>query len=388
MRFLTAGESHGEALCGILEGVPAGLKLSEEKINAELERRRSGYGRGARMKIESDTAHFIAGVRGGVTTGAPIAFLIENKDFENWTDVMTPFEKASDRRAVSKVRPGHSDFVGCIKYGFSDARNVIERASARETAARVVIGAVCKQLLEELDVEIGSHVVSIGDVPNANAYIGYGAKELIDKADKSEVRCMNAEAGERMKRRIDEAKRDGDTLGGKVEVVISGVPAGIGSYVQADKRLDGILAGAFMSVQAIKSAEIGRYNDGAILGLDAPDAIYPDGDGYKREKNTACGVEGGMSNGEDIRVRAVMKPIPTTARGVDTIDIKTGKSARSENERSDVCAVPAAAVVLEHVAAYTIADEILKITGGDTAQDVKEAVKRLRARAVAAKREV
>lgn len=388
MRYLTAGESHGEALCGILEGVPAGLELDANKINAELKRRQSGYGRGARMRIESDTAHFFAGVRGGKTTGAPIAFLIENRDFENWTDVMSPFGAVSDRRAVTKVRPGHADFVGCIKYGFDDARNVLERASARETAARTVIGAICKQLLQRLGILIGSHVVSIGDVPNANAHTVYSAAELIENADKNEVRCMNEEAAERMKKRIDRAKKDGDSLGGKIEVVISGVPAGIGSYVQGDRRLDGILAGACMSVQAIKAVEIGRYADGAIAGTDAPDAVYPNGESYKRENNRACGIEGGMSNGEDICIRAVMKPIPTTARGVDTVDIKTGKAARSENERSDVCAVPAAAVVLENAAAFALADEILKTVGGDTAIEAERAVKLLREKAVSTVRGV
>ena len=386
MRYLTAGESHGEALCGILEGVPAGLVLDENKINAELNRRQSGYGRGARIKIETYTAQFFAGVRGGKTTGAPIAFLIKNRDWENWTDVMSPFQEVSGRKAVSCVRPGHAYFVGCIKYGFDDARNVLERASARETAARTVIGAICKQLLESLGIQIGSHVLAIGDVECEEK--DYSVKEIIERADKSSTRCMDADAARKMEKRIDAAKSGGDSLGGRAEIVISGVPAGIGSYVQGDRRLDGILSGACMSVQAIKAVEIGRYNGGRTTGINAADPIYPDGKSYKRTKNDACGIEGGMSNGEDIRIRAVMKPIPTTARGVDTVDIKTGKAARSENERSDVCAVPAAAVVLENVAAFTVADEILKTTGGDTAEEVRQAVERLRDKAASTVRGV
>ena len=383
MRYLTAGESHGKALCAIIEGLPSGLKIDENAINNELCRRQSGYGRGGRMKIESDRAEFIAGIRGGMTLGSPIAFLIPNKDYESWTDVMGTFGKTSDRRKVTAVRPGHADFVGCIKYGFDDARNVLERSSARETAARVGVGAVCRAMLKEVGVEIGSHVLSIG---GATAPTAHYTAEQLKRADESDVRCMDEAVAKAMREAIDRAKSDGDTLGGKVEIVVDGFPVGIGSYVHCDRRLDGLISGAVLGVQAIKAVEIGDYEGGTQPGSITDDEIEPVGDSYRRRTNRACGIEGGMSNGEQIVVRAVMKPIPTLRKGLDTVDIASGKAAISVSERSDVCAVPAAAVVLENVIACVLADELLRVTGGDSMDDVKSAVERLKERSRSAKR--
>lgn len=381
MKYMTAGESHGSALCAIIEGMPAGLKLDVNEINRQLKRRKIGYGRGGRMKIESDEMRLIAGVRGGVTLGSPIAFLIENADYKNWSEIMGADRADLSKRAVTAVRPGHADLTGCIKYGFDDARNVLERASARETAARVGVGAICRALLESVGIKIGSHVLSIGSVEAGQAV--YGAEELIERADLSEVRCMDARAEAAMKNLIDEAKKSGDTLGGRVEVVISGMPAGVGSYVHYDRKLDGLLAGAFMGVQAIKAAEVGDCGGGQRLGSLSHDEIYPDAaKGFCRKTNRAGGIEGGMSNGEDIVIRAVMKPIPTLMSGLETVDLITGEAAKASPERSDVCAVPAAAVVLESVAACVIADELLRVTGGDTALEVAERVSYLRNKAV------
>lgn len=378
MRYLTAGESHGKALCAIIEGLPSGIVLDENDINRELSRRQSGYGRGGRMKIESDRAEFIAGVRSGKTLGSPVAFLIRNRDYEAWTDVMSAFGENSDRRKVTAVRPGHADFVGCMKYGFDDARNVLERSSARETAARVGVGAVCKALLKAVGVEIGSHVSRIGEVRAKEKH--YTARELIENADGSDVRTLDSAAAEKMRAAIDDAKKRGDTLGGEAEIVIDGFPPCVGSYVQSDRRLDGLIAGAVLGVQAIKAVEVGDYARGSLRGSETGDEIFPRGDGYERKTNHAGGIEGGMSNGESIVVRAVMKPIPTLKSGLNTVDIRSGKQVVADGERSDVCAVPAAAVVLESVVACVLADELLRVTGGDTARDVKEAVLRLRER--------
>lgn len=379
MRYLTAGESHGKALCAIIEGLPSGITLNEDEINAELARRQAGYGRGGRMKIEADKAEFIAGVRSGKTLGSPVAFLIENRDYEAWTDVMDAFGENSDRRKVTAVRPGHADFVGCMKYGFSDARNVLERSSARETAARVGVGAVCKALLKCVGVEIGSHVLRIGSVRAEEK--PRLARELIENADKSDVRTLDIAAAEKMRAEIDEAKKRGDTLGGEVEIIVGGFPPCVGSYAQSDRRLDGLLAGAVLGVQAIKAVEVGDYARGSLYGSETGDEIFPVGDGYERRTNHAGGIEGGMSNGEQIVIRAVMKPIPTLKSGLKTVDIESGKEAVADGERSDVCAVPAAAVVLESVIACVLADELLKVCGGDTVGEVKQAVLRLREKA-------
>lgn len=377
MRYFTAGESHGKALTAIIEGMPSGVKLSLAQLNAQLARRKQGYGRGGRMKIESDAAEILSGVRGGLTLGSPITVLIRNKDFENWADVMGSEDCDFSARTLTKVRPGHADLIGCVKYGFSDARNVLERASARETAARVAAGAVCRALLSQLGIEIGSHVLSIGEEKAER--VCYTARQLIARADNSAVRCMDDAAAARMRKIIADCAKEGDTLGGKAEIVISGVPAGLGSYVHYDRKLDAALAGAFMGVQAIKAVEIGDSFDGSMRGSQVHDEIYPDGKGgVFRKTNRAGGIEGGMSNGEDIVIRAVMKPIPTLMRGLNTVDTLTGESAVSQPERSDVCAVPAAAVVLESVAACVIAGELLKCTGGDSMSEIAHRVEYMR----------
>ncbi len=366
MRFLDAGESHGKALVAIIEGLPSGLEIDFELINSELARRQTGYGRGERMKIESDRAQILSGVRGGFTLGSPLAIMIENLDHEKWTDVMGVTECDSQQRVVSEVRPGHADYVGCVKYGFDDARNVLERASARETAIRVAVGAIAKQYLKKLGIEIGSHVVSLGGVDSEN--VVYSAKDLIN-ADLSPVRCMDKQAEKAMMQKIDDAKKAQETLGGVVEIVVSGMPVGIGSYVHYDRKLDYALMGAVGSVQSVKGVMIGNDTT-ALLGSQAQDKMYPSSSGVVRKTNNAGGIEGGVSNGEDIVIRAYLKPIPTVMSGLDTVDIRSKKAVKSSPERSDVCAVPSAGVVIESAVAFAIADKISECLGGDSMSEV------------------
>lgn len=369
MRFLSGGESHGKALAGIIEGLPAGLHIDCAEIDRELKRRQSGYGRGGRMKIESDRAEILSGVRGGLTLGSPLAFVIENRDFAAWKGVMGEGEIEAGKRAVTAVRPGHADLPGSLKYGFDDARNVLERASARETATRVAAGAIAKQLLSAVGVKIGSHVLAIGGVRAPEKR--YSADRLIAASDESEVRCMDGAASKGMIAAIDEAKRAGDTLGGIVEVVVSGLPAGVGSYVHYDRKLDYALMGAVGGVQSVKGVEIGLgFAAANEAGSRVHDEIFFEGGKYRRKTNNAGGIEGGVSNGEDIIIRAALKPIPTVMKGLSTVDIRTKKAVRSEPERSDVCAVPAGGVVLEAVVAFTVADMLLCATGGDRMADV------------------
>lgn len=339
MKLVTAGESHGKCLVGIIEGLPAGIIVSKEKIDEQLRRRQSGYGRGGRMKIESDSAEVLSGMRGGVTIGSPLALMIENKDYKNWAEAMDCFAGDLSQKQLTAVRPGHADLTGMKKYGFSDARNVLERASARETAVRVAAGAVCRQALDMLGISISSHVDSIGG-----------------EAD-----------SENIKRAIDIAKADGDTLGGQATIVVKGMPLGVGSYVHYDRKLDAKLAMHMMSIQSVKSVGIGLGEGFAPLrGSKAHDEIYEDG----RKTNRAGGIEGGMSNGEDIIIRVTFKPIPTLMRGLNTIDAVSGKPVRAASERSDVCAVEAAAVVAENVAAYAVLDELIATFGGDTMSEL------------------
>ncbi len=372
MRFLDAGESHGKALVGIIEGLPSGLKIDEKFINHELDRRRLGYGRGGRMKIESDHAEILSGVRDTFTLGSPLAFMIENADFQNWQGIMGEGacpSKAS--RAVTAVRPGHADYAGSVKYGFTDARNVLERASARETASRVTAGAVAKLLLKELGIVVGSHVYNIGGIECKKGV--YSALELVTRADNNPVRCMDETTAKSMIKAIDEAKKNGDTLGGKVEIVISGVPTGIGSHVHYDRKLDYALMGAIGGVQSVKAVEIGLGVDySELTGSAVHDEMFIENGKIQRKTNNAGGIEGGISNGEDIIIRATLKPIPTVMCGLNTVDIVSGKYVRSEPERSDVCAVPAGGVVLEAVAAFTIADKILETLGGDRMDEILE----------------
>src|SRR5216110_255468 len=385
-RFTTAGESHGRGLVGILEGIPAGLPVSAERINAELKRRMGGYGRGARMKIESDQIEWLAGVRAGETLGSPIAMLVWNRDWEHWQDVMAPEADAGGserRRQVTRPRPGHADLAGALKYDRQDARDILERASARETVARVACGAVCKVLLEQFGVEIGSHVVELGGVRAGagaqHAHVGaqhaaplHVPGSLNAVADASPVRCLDPEAEKEMIARIDAAKAAGDTLGGVVEVIALGLPVGLGSNVSWDAKLDGRLAQALMSIPAVKGVELGLGFEAARRkGSEVHDEIMP---GLSRATNRAGGTEGGMSTGEPLLVRVAMKPISTLMSPLKTVDLKTGSPAQAQSERSDVTAVPAMGVIAEAMMAIVLAEALLEKFGGDALSETKRNV--------------
>ena len=373
-RFTTAGESHGPGLVGILEGIPAGLPLSAERINVELKRRMGGYGRGARMKIEADQIEWLAGVRAGETLGSPIAMLVWNRDWEHWQDVMAPEADAPGserRRQVTRPRPGHADLAGSLKYDRQDARDILERASARETVARVACGAVCKVLLEQFGVEIGSHVVELGGV-RAGAGAQHAAPlpaRLNQAADASPVRCLDAAAETEMIARIDAAKAAGDTLGGVVEVIALGLPVGLGSHVTWDAKLDGRLAQALMSIPAVKGVELGLGFEAARRkGSEVHDEILP---GLARATNRAGGTEGGMTTGEPLVARVAMKPISTLMAPLRTVDLKTGGPAQAQSERSDVTAVPAMGVIAEGMMALVLAQALLEKFGGDALSETK-----------------
>jgi chorismate synthase len=379
---MTAGESHGRALVTIMEGLPAGLALSAEMVNHELGRRMQGYGRGARMKIEQDRIEWLSGVRAGETLGSPLAMLIPNRDWANWEDVMA-HEALSDsgelrRRRVARPRPGHADLSGVLKYDRLDARDILERASARETAARVAAGAVARRLLEEFGIAIGSHVVSLGGIVAASP--DPLPSPINAAADQSVVRCLDARASAQMVQRIDEAKAAGDTLGGEVEVIASGLPVGLGSHVSWDRKLDGRLAGMLMAIPAIKAVEIGLGVSAARrLGSEVHDPISrdnaaPAGDprgGFRRTSNRAGGLEGGISTGEPVVVRLAMKPIATLMQPLRTVDLRTGEPANAQSERSDVTAVPAAGVIGEAVVALVLADAMLEKLGGDSLSEMR-----------------
>src|SRR2546425_1232898 len=373
-RFTTAGESHGRGLVAVLEGIPAGLPLSAERINVELKRRMGGYGRGARMKIEADQIEWLAGVRAGETLGSPIAMLVWNRDWEHWQDVMAPEADAPGserRRQVTRPRPGHADLAGSLKYDRQDARDILERASARETVARVACGAVCKVLLEQFEVEIGSHVVELGGVS-----VRVGAQHaaplpvpLNAAADASPVRCLDAAAEKEMVARIDAAKAAGDTLGGVVEVIALGVPVGLGSHVSWDTKLDGRLAQALMSIPAVKGVELGLGFEAARRkGSEVHDEILP---GLARATNRAGGTEGGMTTGEPLVLRVAMKPISTLMSPLRTVDLKTGAPAQAQSERSDVTAVPAMGVIAEAMVALMLAQAMLEKFGGDALSELQ-----------------
>jgi len=366
IRTMTAGESHGPMLVGMIEGLPAGLEIDVARIDLDLKRRQGGYGRGARMKIEMDTANIVTGLRGGVTLGSPLTILIENRDWKNWKGVMDPTGPVKGRE-VHRPRPGHADLSGGLKYGFGDLRNVLERASARETAMRTALGSVARQYLAAFGVDLLSHVTALGGIA-AKAPRGRIAK-LRDAVESSAVRCADAAAAERMIARIEAAKARGDTLGGVVEVIAEGVVPGLGSYVQWDRRLDARLARALLSIPAIKGMEIGLgFAQAGLFGTEVHDPIEP-GRGavrYKRPTNHAGGLEGGVTNGEPLVLRAAMKPISTTMKGIPSVDIRTRKPERSAVERSDVCAVPAAGVVAEAVTALALAEAYAEKFGGDS----------------------
>ena len=396
LRFLTAGESHGKALIAILEGLPAGLTIDFDAITAELRRRQGGYGRGRRMAIESDRAEALSGVRHGVSTGAPIALMIPNKDWENWQRTMYVEAEqpegatGSDRPAVTRPRPGHADLAGVVKYGHDDIRNVLERASARETAARVAVGAIARQLLHQVGADIVSHVVSIGPVslPDALALTYEDVRAIgLD----TPLHCADAGVEQAMIAEIDRARDAGDTMGGSFEVIAHGVPVGLGSYVQWDRKLDGRLAQAMMSIPAIKAVGIGRGPVAADLpGSRLHDEILsPAGTapgssrpiaGVSRPTNNAGGLEGGVTNGEDVRVMGYMKPIATLMKPLRSVDLTTMQESPAAIERSDVCAVPAAAVVGEAMVAFVLADAVVEKFGADTVDEIVRNWQAFRAR--------
>jgi chorismate synthase len=378
LRFSTAGESHGESLIALISGLPAGVEVDQEFIDRELWRRQQGYGRGGRMRIESDTAHILSGVRHGKTIGAPIAIEIENRDWKNWTEVLpVGAGDPAKHKAVASPRPGHADLAGALKYNFADARYVLERASARESTARVAAGAVAKLLLKALDIEVASHVTRVGC---AELERDATWEEIAALRNQGEVllSCVDAEAEARMKAEVDLALRTGDSIGGIFEVVVHGAPAGIGTYANWDERLDGILAQAVMSLQAVKAVELGRgVTAAASLGSEVHDAIgYSDSDTnghtrFTRERNNAGGIEGGVSNGEDIVVRGYLKPISTLRRPLTSVSFETREATKASYERSDVCVVPAAGVAAESMVAIATARLALEKFGGDSVGELR-----------------
>ncbi|MGN0941386.1 MAG: chorismate synthase [Selenomonadaceae bacterium] len=371
LRFMTAGESHGPSLIALIEGMPSGLKLNIDTLNKDLARRQSGYGRGGRMKIEHDTMEILSGVRFGETLGGPISIKVNNHDFANWTKKMAAFGEEYGEK-VTAARPGHADYAGIKKYARDDIRDILERSSARETTMRVAAGAIAKSFLSQFGIEVVSHVINIGGVAVDMKKIDRNAIKATD----SELNCYDAEAEAKMKEHIDEAKAKGDTLGGIFEVIVKGVPIGLGSHVEWDRRLDAMLAGALMSIQAIKGVEVGDGFEAAVsFGSQAHDEMFYDEDGdVYRKTNHAGGIEGGMSNGEMIVLRAAMKPIPTLMTPLHSIDISSKKAVLASKERSDVCAVPAASVVGEAMVALVIADAMLDKFGGDSMIDIKNNV--------------
>lgn len=411
LRFITAGESHGPGLTAIIDGLPAGIPISMEYLNEQLNRRRKGFGRGARMLIESDHGAFTSGIRHGYTLGSPVTIFIENKDSGNWGQIMSPAKvgtaasEANDmevngevanckvvdaNREVVKPRPGHGDLPGMLKYGHHDARNILERASARETAARVAAGAVCKKMLQELGIEVFSYVVSIGSaaLPSElevsadlqieniaqNNQIAQDAKNssIIEAIENSSLSCFDSETEASMITLIEKAKADGDSLGGVIKLLITGLPIGLGSHTQWDRRLDSALAAAIMSIQAVKGVEIGLgFKAAALPGSQVHDEITLSNGQIGHRTNNAGGIEGGISNGESISLKFAMKPIPTLYSPLNTINMKTGEIAKADVERSDVCAVPAAAVVGEAMAAFVIANFLTEKLGGDSMDELK-----------------
>ena len=392
LRFTTAGESHGPALVSVLEGMPAGLSLLAAHVDVELSRRQQGYGRGRRMQIERDTVEFLSGVRAGQTIGSPIAMRIENRDWKNWQDVMDPAPRGEElasseppgggarglpprRRAVTRVRPGHADLTGLLKYDRDDARDILERASARETTARVAAGAICKRFLSELDVQIGSHLVHLGgiDVTPPDPL----PDDINAAADESQLRTLDREAEAAMVARIDTIKREGNTLGGICEVVCRGLPVGLGSHVSWDRKLDGRLAAAMMSIPAVKGVEVGiGFEAARRTGAEVHDEIEPApgrtlAGNVRRKTNRAGGLEGGMTTGEPLVLRVAMKPISTLMRPLATVDVATGEAAAATAERSDVTAVPAMGVIAEAMAAFVLAQAALEKFGGDSLAETR-----------------
>ena len=380
IKFTTAGESHGPALVSVIEGLPAGLPLLAEHVDRDLARRQQGYGRGRRMQIEQDRVEFLSGVRAGETLGSPIAMLIRNRDWKNWEEIMDPAPRAGDatdgrKRQVTRVRPGHADLTGVLKYDREDARDILERASARETTARVAAGAVAKRLLAEFGVTIGSHLVHLGGIDAERPQ--EMPVDINAVADQSPLRTLDPNAEAQMIARIDSAKEDGNTLGGICEVVVDGLPVGLGSHVSWDRKLDGRLAGAMLSIPAVKGAEIGLgFETARRVGSEVHDEIElapnrPRTGNVRRKTNRAGGLEGGMTTGEPLVIRVAMKPISTLMRPLGTVDTKTAAPAEASVERSDVTAVPAMGVIAEAMAALVLANAFVEKFGGDSLAEIR-----------------
>ena len=380
---MTAGESHGPALVAVLEGLPHGLRVSREAVDNDLRRRQMGYGRGGRMKIEKDVVQVLAGLRGGVTLGAPLALMVANADHANWTDVMDPFTPPGGERAkaLTRPRPGHADLAGALKLGLHDARDVLERSSARSTTARVAAGAFCKALLRACGIELLCHVTRIAEAA-APALTTVDPAELSaarERAEQSDVRCVDEVASLAMIAAIQRAQKDGDSVGGVCEVIAWGVPPGLGSHVEWTERLDGRIAMALMSIQAMKGVEIGAgFGAAATRGSALFDPILHDGTRFTRPTNNMGGVEGGITNGEPVVVRVAMKPIPTLARPLPSVDLATKQPFDAQKERTDSCAVPAAAVVAEAALAFVLADAVLDKFGGDTMNELERSLEAYR----------
>lgn len=368
MRYLTAGESHGKALIAIMDGCPSNLEITEQDINAQLFRRQQGFGRGGRMKIESDKVEILSGVRNKLTLGSPIALMIENNDYQNWKEVFSAGDCDVSKKVVTTVRPAHADLSGALKYNQKDARNILERASARETAARVALGAIAQKFLKELGIRVASHTVMIGGV-----YSSFCPKiaDDLSGADNNPVRCLDEEKSKLMIQKIQQARDLGDTLGGSVQIIVSGMSFGYGSHTQYDKKLDCKLMANLGSIQSVKSVSFGlgeKY--GEMSGIASHDPIGYKDSGFFRYTNNSGGIDGGITTGENIVINVTVKPIPTTMHGINTVDMITHKECVSSKERSDVCAVPAAGVVCENVVALTLMQVVLQTLGGDYMEEV------------------
>ncbi|WP_454191822.1 chorismate synthase [Paenibacillus sp. Marseille-Q7038] len=374
LRYLTAGETHGPQLTAIVEGLPSNMKVDFEELNFQLHRRQKGYGRGRRMQIEKDTAEFVGGIRHGYTTGAPVALVVENKDWTHWRNIMNiePIEGSDEeKRRVHRPRPGHADLNGGLKYNLKDLRNVLERSSARETAVRVAVGALARQLLSEFGIEVAGRVLRIGEIEAP--YEDLPLEELRARTEASSVRVTDEATEKKMEAYIDQIKQEGDSIGGIVECIVEGVPVGLGSYVQYDRKLDGRIAQGVMSINAFKGVEIGiGFEAGTIPGSQVHDEIlHTEDKGYHRATNRLGGFEGGVTNGMPIIVRGVMKPIPTLYKPLQSVDIDTKEPFTAQVERSDACAVPAASVVMEHVVAFEVAKAFLEKFGGDSIEEIR-----------------
>jgi chorismate synthase len=371
LKFLTAGESHGQGLLGILDGMLAGLEISEDYIGVQLARRQMGYGRGGRMKIEKDRAEIWCGVRHGKTLGAPVGLIIRNKDWDNWTRKMSVNPIDNEIRKVTLPRPGHADLAGVQKYGFDDIRNVLERSSARETTMRVGLGSVCRKLLEEVGIEVGSRVVQIHDVKD-ESLSDISPNQLSKTADASSVRCLDKEVESAMIKTIDDAKVSGDSVGGIFEVIANGLPYGLGAHTQWDRKLHTRISAMLMSVNAFKGIEIGEGFGGAEkFGSEVHDEIGHDGEKFIRYSNNAGGIEGGMSNAQPIVIRMAMKPIPTLTKPLHSVDIHSKEKKDAHKERTDSCAVPAASIIAESMLCFVLADALLEKFGGDSVVQLK-----------------